>query len=103
MPDNHYYLGYALPDCAAHPVIPHSERPNTLNILAKQIPYFYFGDSWDPSVYAIIKKKTGLELLSVARHEGNDSKEGLPEGLTSLGKLQKADYDAMLVRFGDHC
>lgn len=98
MPDDHYYLGYNLDGCEELTVVPHAERGNAINILAKQIEYFYFEDSWNVSYYAKIKEATGFELISVARHENNDSIEGIPAGLTSLGKLTKLDYGHMVVR-----
>lgn len=99
MPDDHYYLGYTFPGCKSETVIPHTQRSNAINILAKQIPYFYdtYWKHWPLNFYAELKEKTGLELLSVAIHENNGSREGLPEALTGLGKLTKQGFDEMLV------
>ncbi|KIY45901.1 hypothetical protein FISHEDRAFT_60752 [Fistulina hepatica ATCC 64428] len=95
MPDNHYYLGYTIEGCTHSQVVPQHKRENTLKLLAKWASYFDAEETWDPSYYAKVRGKTGLDLVTVAM-EPDGGKGELPGGLSSLGRLSKRDYHQLM-------
>ncbi|KAG7091462.1 hypothetical protein E1B28_010493 [Marasmius oreades] len=93
MPDQHFYLGYHYTGCQDLPFIPHSERKDQVLILAKRSEYFHRWTFLEPSVWPVIKNKTGYNLISVS-----NSEEGypVPEALTLIGPMERHAYDVLL-------
>ncbi|RSH90383.1 hypothetical protein EHS25_000988 [Saitozyma podzolica] len=97
--EGHSYLPYSMErECLQNPVIPYSERNDSILILAKRSVYFHWtdlndvmSDSW-PSLVADMKSD-GYEFWTTAEAE-----EGfpIPEGLKKMGLMTRSNYEAMI-------
>ncbi|KAL7415039.1 hypothetical protein BDY24DRAFT_383506 [Mrakia frigida] len=92
MPDNHTYLGYNFEGCTDTPVVPPSERSNTLFVLSKYLEYFHSQDTWPQLLYSSIVNATGLEIITSAKGRDDNDPNELPAGVKSVGRLSKEDY-----------
>jgi len=95
---DHYFLGYAMDHhCTKVRVKPPEERKHQVFLLAKYYSYFsaLVDDpmmKWEPDIWQILGKETGLDILSVAV-DNTDGKVDLPSGIKSLGRLTREDFN----------
>jgi len=83
--------------CTRLHVKPPEKRKHQVFLLAKYHSYFstIVEDprmKWEPDIWQILGKETGLDILSVAV-DNTDGKVDLPSGIKSLGRLTREDFN----------
>ncbi|KIM37567.1 glycosyltransferase family 18 protein [Hebeloma cylindrosporum] len=95
MPEKQFFLGYYYQGCESLEYIPHEARKDQVLILAKRSKYFHEFPAFDPTTFFTdLRNHTRHELVSTAAQEDGFP---IPDGLTSLGLMSKADYDHLLA------
>ncbi|WRT67044.1 uncharacterized protein IL334_004010 [Kwoniella shivajii] len=94
LPGNHYHLPYTIEEyCMKMPITPHEERKDAALLLAKRSAYFHYPYVSPASFWTNLSQIPDLELLSTVEEEEG---KPLPEGLQTMGRQSREDYEVLV-------
>ncbi|KAK8869891.1 hypothetical protein IAR55_000459 [Kwoniella newhampshirensis] len=94
LPGNHYHLPYSIEEyCLRLPVTAREQRRDAALIFAKRSTYFYYHYVSPPEFWTNLSRMPDFDLLLTANEEEG---KRLPEGLVSMGRQTREDYEALV-------